>query len=43
MTRQTIRQVPQISLVLAREQNLVPIAYRDLRLLDDAAVERLAG
>jgi hypothetical protein len=39
MTRRTIRQVPQISLVLAREQNLVPIAYPDLRLLDDAAVE----
>jgi len=39
MTRRTIRQVPQIPLVLARDRNLVLIAYRDLRLLDDAAVE----
>jgi len=43
MTRRTIRQVPQISLVPMRERNLLLIAYRDLRLLDDAAVEQLAG
>jgi hypothetical protein len=39
MTRRTIRQVPQILLVLARDRNLLLIAYPDLRLLDDAAVE----
>jgi len=43
MTRRTIRQVPQISFVLARDTNVVLIADFDLRLLDDADVGPIAG